>query len=227
MVIIIALGYGLLFIHVPTSINYSVPEIRGGGIIDLTGFLFFNGYFSIIPWFAFFISGILFGRSEIRVRGWLPPSSILAVALIALGVVLQIMLGKLDTSFLELTRFDNPILNFKLLLPAFVLVAIGLIIILINFGNYFLREFELKFVIKIITVLASMKYSVLMFQLLISSLIIILTPGAFFTNKMILVGFSVFAGLFTLYLPFIWNRKISNKGPLEWIFKRVSGSAKK
>jgi hypothetical protein len=99
--------------------------------------------------------------------------------------------------------------------------------ILINFGNYLFKQVQSPTVIKFITVLTSMKYSVLLFQLLISSLTIILTPGAFFAKMHVLLGYSFGAGLLTLYLPFFWTNKISNKGPLEWVFKRVSGSAKK
>jgi hypothetical protein len=223
----IFIAHGLLFIHVPSSINYKIPEIHGGGIIDLTGFLFFNGYFSIFPWFLFFIGGMLFGRSEIRVRGWLPPTSMLGFVLIFAGFALQYILKKQDTTYLDLRRFDNPFLNFRLLMPAFVFVSIGVIILLVNAGNYLFKVIDLPKIVRWASIISSMKYSILFFQLIICSSIIILTPGAFFAKTPVLIGFTIFITFFTIYLAFFWNKKISNKGPLEWMFKRVSGSAKK
>ena len=221
------IAHGLLFIHVPSSVSFKIPEIHGGGIIDLTGFVFFNGYFSILPWFLLFIAGMLFGRSDLRARGWLPPNSIVGVALVGVGILLQVVLKRIDVTYLDLRRFDNPLLNFRLLMPSFVFVSIGFSMILINATNYFFRVFEAVKIVKLASLFSSMKYSVLLFQLIISSLTIVLTPGAFFAKSSVLIGFCIAATIFTFYLPIFWSKKISNKGPLEWTFKRISGSAKK
>jgi hypothetical protein len=221
------MAHGLLYLHVPNSIGFKLPEMHGGGLIDLTGFAFFNGYFSVLPWMLFFIAGLIFGRGEIRPRGWLPPSSLIGIAIIVFGAFLQFILVKKDDTFLDLMRFDNFLMNFRLLMPAFFCIAIGASVVLINASNYFFKVFELRKVVKYASLISSMKYSILLFQLIISLFIMTLTPGAFFSNKSVLLSYVFGATFITFYLAILWNNKISNKGPLEWTFKRISGSAKK
>jgi hypothetical protein len=220
------LTYGLLHLHVPSSIGYTLPEIHGGGMVDLSGFLFFNGYFSILPWMLFFITGLVFGRGEIRPRGWLPPSSIVGLGFMVFGLILQFYLRKIDVTFLDLMRFDNYIMNLRLLTPSFFFVATGASIVFINTANNLFRTFELRWFVKYISLFSSMKYSILFFQLLIHISTIILTPGAFFSNRIVLLSYVAGATIVTFYLSILWHKKISNKGPLEWTFKRISGSAK-
>lgn len=221
------IAHGLLYLHVPNSISFTLPEIHGGGFIDLTGFVFFNGYFSVLPWLLFFVAGLIYGRGEIRPRGWLPPSSLIALAIIFFGVVLQYLLKQKDDTFLDLMRFDNLFMNFRLLTPAFFCVSVGLSVVFINAGNYFFKIFEVRTLVKYASLISSMKYSILLFQLVISLLTIILTPGAFFSNKTVLLAYVFGATGVTFYLAILWHNKISNKGPLEWTFKRISGSTKK
>jgi hypothetical protein len=227
IVVLLFLAYILLFLHVPTSIGYKIPEIHGGGIIDLTGFIFFNGYYSLLPWTLFFLSGILFGRSDIRVRGWFPPSSVLALAIIVIGAVLNVILKSQDTNYLDLVRFDNNLLNFRVIMPAFFTISVGLSMLFVNVTNYLFRAFKLPRIERFVSIISSMKYSILFGQLVICSITIVLTPGAFFNKTIFLLSYSLVASFITLYAAFFWHKKISTKGPLEWIFKRVSGSAKK
>ncbi|MFM7728950.1 MAG: hypothetical protein ACKO7B_19790, partial [Flavobacteriales bacterium] len=81
----IVFGISLLYIDVPTHTTYSTPSLGGGEIYNGLGFMFFNGYYSPLPWVVFFFAGLIYGRTEIRPRGWLPPSSIVAIGMIVIS----------------------------------------------------------------------------------------------------------------------------------------------
>lgn len=223
----ILFGVVLLYIDVPTYSTYNPPTLGGGEIYNALGFLLFNGYYSILPWFSFFIAGLLFGRTEIRPRGILPPSSLVAIGLILLSFVVNRYSKKLDNDVVLIQRFDFFLLNIRLLYPGFTIYGIGVCIILLNLVMYTFRKLESRYWLKIIQTISSMKYSLFLFHTLVGIITLSAANLQFFTRKLVLFAYVILATFLTFYLIFVWRKRVSDQGPMEWLIKRISGSAKK
>lgn len=223
----IILGIVLLYVDVPTYSSYNPPTLGGGEIYNVMGFILFNGYYSILPWFTFFFAGLLFGRTEIRPRGILPPSSLLGIALIILSFVVNRYSKKLDNDVVLIQRFDFFLLNIRLLFPAFCVFGIGVSIVLTNTLMYVFRKLENRKLLKSIQTISSMKYSLFFFHTLIGLITMSATNLQFFTRKIVLISYVILATFLTFYLIFVWRKRVSEQGPMEWLIKRISGSAKK
>jgi hypothetical protein len=225
--LIIVFGVSLLFLDVPTHTVYSLPSIGGGEIYNGMGFLFFNGYYSLLPWGVFFMAGLIFGRSEIRPRGILPPSSLVGIALIAFSLLINRYAKALDTDALLLKRSDLFFVNIRLLFPAFCLYGIGVSIFLLNLFIFMFRKLQSATLLKFFQTISSMKYSVILFYSLIGFITISATNVEFFSKRAILLVYVILATTLTFYLPFLWRKKLTEQGPMEYLIKRISGSAKK
>jgi hypothetical protein len=223
----IVLGISLLFLDVPAHTTYTLPSLGGGEIYNGLGFLFFNGYYSLLPWIIFFFAGLIFGRTEVRPRGWLPPSSVLGLVLIASSFFVHRFAKILDTDALILRRSDLFFMNIRLLFPAFCLYGIGVSIVLLNACIFFFRKLSSPKLLRFFQTISSMKYSVLLFHVLIGVITLAAANVEFFTKRIALFIYVVLASVLTFYLPFLWRKKVSEKGPMEYIIKRISGSAKK
>jgi hypothetical protein len=227
MLLSVVFGITMLYLDVPTSAIYMVPSLEGGEIYNGMGFLLFNGYFSPLPWMIFFFAGLIFGRSEIRPKGWLPPSSIIGFVMIIASYWINKFVQILDTDALLLRRFDIRIFNIRLLFPAFCVYGVGVCLIVMNAFIYFFRNLTNTAFLRFVQTISSMKYSVILFYTIIGTVTILATNIEFFSKSVSLALYVLVASGLTFYLPFLWRKKVSEKGPMEFIIKRISGSAKK
>jgi hypothetical protein len=223
----IMFGITLLYVDAPTYTTYNPPTLGGGEIYNILGFLLFNGYYSILPWFVFFFAGLLFGRTEVKPRGILPPSSFVGIAMIIACYFINNFSKKLDNDLAQLQRSDFFLLNIRLLFPAFIIYAIGVCIVFINAVMYLFRRFENRILLRVIQAMSSMKYSMFFFHTIIGLLTISATNLQVFSKKMVLLVYVILATSLTIYLTFMWKKRVSEQGPMEWLIKRISGSAKK
>ena len=220
-------GITLLYVDVPTYAVYSLPTLGGGEVYNILGFLLFNGYYSILPWFTFFFAGLLFGRTEVRPRGILPPSSFVGIAMMIGSYFVNNFAKKIDKDVLLLQRSDIFFLNIKQLYPAFIVFSIGFSIVFINSLMFIFRKVENKKTLRIIQTLSSMKYSVFFFHTIIGLLTLSASNLQFFSRRIVLFVYVILATSLTIYLTFLWRKRVSETGPMEWLIKRISGSAKK
>jgi uncharacterized protein len=223
----IVFGITLLFLDVPAHTTYTPPSLGGGEIYNGLGFLFFNGYYSLLPWIVFFFAGIIFGRTDVRPKGWLPPSSIIGIFLIIGSLFLNKYMKILDTDALLLRRSDLFFVNIRLLFPSFCLYGIGSSVFVMNFNIYVFRKLSSPKLLTFVQTISSMKYSVVLFYTLIGVITLTATNVEFFSKKLALIIYVVLASALTFYLPFIWRKKVTEQGPMEYLIKRISGSAKK
>ena len=223
----IIFGITLLFLDVPAHTTYTLPSLGGGEIYNGLGFLFFNGYYSLLPWVVFFFAGLIFGRTDVRPKGLLPPSSVIGVVLIVAAFFVNRYAKILDTDALLLRRSDLFFMNIRLLFPSFCLYGIGLSIFLLNANIYLFRRLTAPKLLKFVQTISSMKYSVVLFYTLIGVITLTATNVEFFSKRLALVIYVVLATVLTFYLPFIWRKKVTEQGPMEYLIKRISGSAKK
>lgn len=227
LLLMAALGVMLLYIGVPMSVLYVPPTLQGGNMINFSGFVFFNGYFSIIPWSIFFIAGMLFGRLNIKSKGLLPPSSILGIVLIIASFIIELY-SKPMQELLFITDYQDSIFfKLRLFFLPFVFFGIGFILLTVNLFIYFFNSIQSKYFIKLVQTISSMKYSILLFQIIIGLITMAVTNSPNFTNKIILIAYVVVATLSTLFLAVVWKNKINDLGPVEFIVKRIAGSTKK
>jgi hypothetical protein len=191
------------------------------------GFLLFNGYYSPLPWVVFFFAGLVYGRSEVRPRGWLPPSSLVGFAMMISSFWVNKFAKTLDTDALMLHRFDLNVLNFRLMFPAFCVYGIGMCLVAVNAFIFLFRRLTHPGLLRFVQTISSMKYSVVLFYTLIGAITLMATNIEFFFNRIALFIYVVLATVLTFYLPFIWRKNVNERGPMEFVIKRISGSAKK
>lgn len=227
IILLVMLSMSLLYLDVPTYVEYTMLALQGGGFIDLGGFIFFNGYFSILPWFIFFLAGLLHGRVDLRPRGWLPPSSLLGLVLIGLTYFAHVYAKKMDTDGDTFQKIGPFLVNTKTYLPSFVCFATGCCIVGINFFIFIFRKFSQRKILRIVQTLSSMKYSMLFFQVLIGIITLSASNEQFFTKKIVLIVYVILATWSTIWITLMWRKKVNELGPMEWLIKRISGSSKR
>lgn len=227
LVVMIGVSIMLLIADVPTTVEYVQPTMRGGNMNNFSGFLFFNGYFSVFPWSIFFIVGILFGRSKVSSNGLLPPTSLLGIGLVVGAIVLQQYSGPLKAQF-DAIDFVNESLFMRLrifYLP-FILYGIGTSMIITNLFLRIFKNVSNQMITKFVQTISSMKYSVLLFHILIGLITMGVSNTPNFTNKIVLAVYVILATMLTLYLAVLWKKRVNTQGPVEWLIKRISGSTK-
>ncbi len=223
----VVFGIALLYVDVPTFAEYTPPSLGGGEIYNIMGFVLFNGYYSVLPWFAMFFAGLLYGRTEVRPKGILPPSSIVGIGLIIGSYFVNIMIKKIDNSIEGLLRSDLFFLNIRLLFPAFIFYSIGVSIVVVNAVMFIFRKVQNRKLLKFIQTISSMKYSIFFFHSVVGILTMQASNLQFFTQRLVLFVYVILATSLTIYLTFLWKKRVSEQGPMEWLIKRISGSAKK
>jgi hypothetical protein len=229
LMIVLLSMFAVLLINsdVHTFPEYGKLELQGAGLSDMAAFVFFNGYYSVLPWVLFFIAGILYGRGEMRPRGIVPPLSLIAIV----GIVASFFVQKYT---LELYNESNPEsmssvfpLTLKFLLPAFILYMISALVFFTNTSVYLLRKGLPDNVSKFIRLIAGSKYSIYMFQLIVGFILVKTFNLNEFRDKSLLIFFAIVTVIAAIVIVSFWKKKINEMAPVESLMKRISGSAKK
>jgi len=226
MVLLVLIGFLLLYFNVPTTVEFAPPTLQGGNLINLSGFLLFNGYFSVIPWFIFFLAGMEFGRANVSAKGWFPPSSIVGVGLVVISIAIQHYSSSLQDELIGIAESDSLFLKLRFFYLAFIFYGIGVSVCLVNAFLFLFNDFKSKRLLKFTQTISSMKYSVLFIQVMIALLTMAVTNSPIFMNKIILTIYVVIATTLTLYLTILWKKRINEQGPVEYVVKRIAGSTK-
>lgn len=214
-------------LDVDTNVSFSGLDLSGLRFSNLFSFIFFNSYYSILPWICFFLFGMLYGRNDLRLKGLFPPSSILAIGIIILSLFVQKYSHAFytegdKTEYLHIFPF-----NVKFYMPSFIIYCLGAITLLMNTLIYvFRRDLDRKLVKRIQSV-SGAKYSVVFFHLLISVIIMSITNEIAFRNKWIIFLLALGTVVSSLVITLTWKNKISDTTPIEWLIKRLSSSTKK
>ena len=229
---VILVGVALLtistisFTFIRTTVHYSVLKVSGSTMLDLVAFVFFNGYYSILPWGFFFLLGIIHGRGQVRVVGILQPSNILAIFwfLLAMGAQYFSLGFYQDREELYLGK-QFPLDN-KLFIPSFLFFGMASNILITNACIYMMKDWPKNRFRTIIQDLSSVKYSMYFFHLFAGIITIRMfnleTFGGHWGVVIYLVLMTFFLAWFSLY----WKRKINELGPIEYLIKKIAGSTK-
>jgi uncharacterized protein len=209
--------------------EYGPLKLQGGHFKDFMAFLFFNGYYSLLPWFIFFLAGMVYGRGDVRPKGMVPPTSFFGIGFMVLAVfVNQYCKGIYSHDFQPNALQFFPF-SIKMYLPAFVLFMFGFLTLFVNTVIYFLRN-GLPFVpqyTKLIQGIAGAKYSIFGVQLIIGIIITSTFNLVNFMDKSVIIPLSLASVFSSIFIIFLWKKKINETGPMELLIKRVSGSARK
>ncbi|MEN9334407.1 MAG: hypothetical protein RLY35_1587 [Bacteroidota bacterium] len=224
---IILISMVLINFDVPFRLTYFGLDFQNDGFLKLTSFLLFNGYYSLFPWVAIFLSGMAVGKGALRPRGFFPPSSLAAIIIIMSGVLVdQYCTGLYPQMDMYRAKFLYPFDQF-VYQPSFMLFIIGISWLLINFVNHFFTFIHAEKTLNTIKDLSYQKFSILFFIYLFASIFIM----GFAHSGTIIVGFSytwtvvisvVILYLLIMFLLKLWKKKVNKYTPLEWLIKSVS-----
>lgn len=217
----------LLNLDIESNVRFSGLKLNGAGFSHFFSFLFFNGYYSVLPWITFFIAGMLFGRSSLRPRGWIPPASIA----VCFGMLIAYFVEKYCIGLYGvkdvMNKLNFPLFGIKFYLPAFYIFAVCGIILLMNVLLYAFRKEMNRKLTKLLQSFSSSKYSIFFFLYFFGWIILNISNTIAFHNNKVIIIVAIFVIILSLSLTHFWKNKLSSTAPIEWIIKRLSGSAKK
>lgn len=217
----------LLNIDVEANVLFSGLRLNGANMSSLLSFVLFNGYFSILPWITFFIAGMLYGRSSLRPRGWIPPMSIAMVFGIIVAFFVQNYCVGLYGPFDAVNKINVAIIGKKFYIPAFYIVSLCGIVLLMNFSLHAFRRELNRSTTKKIQSFSSSKYSIFLFVYFFGWLVMSISNAVAYHNNIVLLLLVIFVTVLGFTATYLWKNKFSSAAPVEWIIKRISGSTKK
>ena len=225
-IFILLVSMVFLNLEIPATVDIKTLALQGTGWQQLVAFFIFNGYYSILPWSIFFILGLLHGRTDLRPKGILPPSSLLGLILMVGSLILEAYCAVVYSFDHNKTGVMLPILSLKMYMPSFLMFTAGMLVVFFNLANYSLRKVKnLKF-IKWIQSNSASKYNTYFVIMLIGSLLNIIFNDVLFSRTWVIILLSLGLTLGSLYLTAFWKRKFTGKTPMEWLVKRIAGSTK-
>lgn len=211
----------------PTYVIFSGLQLGGADFKHLFSFLLLNGYLSPLPWSFFFVAGLIYGRTDFRPRGWLPPSSLISIIVILASIAIE----KYATSIYGAKDRDVLLnawgFNLKFYLPAFLIYGIALCYLLMNTLIYIFRGYIAGAFSNFINNISASKYSIYFFAMFFGIITKSSTNDIIFRERWAILLFAVGVVLLSIWLSFFWKRKVSKKTPIEWMIKKMSSSATK
>jgi hypothetical protein len=210
-------------------------EMSNSVVKNLVGFIFFNGYYSFLPWIAFFTFGMSIGKGDLRVRGWLPPISIIGIVLVIVGFLLEAFLKKIYGDIPTMGVFRLNVLEWRMHSLSFAMVVAGFCLVVTNLVNFWVKQwFNSTWFQKIwaqINSFASAKYT--LYFLVVSETIVIFSvvkygnhPIFWFRPAYILIPLSLVLLVGSFFLTSWWRKSVNQNTPIEWLLKNISGSRK-
>jgi len=191
--------------------NPLIPPPAGyrGVSLGVVQSILFNGYFSVFPWLIFYCAGIIYSRlqlSEVK-----PLTVTLGIILIVASFMVekQLNLELVNASELSVKLYPNR----TFLLPAFLLFGLGAS--LLFWGIVILSEHTSW--TKFISVIGSMRYSILLFTASLEIAIhLVLKPS----TVAMMILFNILIWAIVIPIAIIW-RKQHNLGPIERWFRSL------
>lgn len=219
----------------PIYPQFEILELSNGVVRNLIGFIFFNGYYSFLPWIAFFTFGMSIGKGEMRIRGWFPPISIIGLILIVAGIALEMFLVKIYGEIPTMGIFGLQFLEIRMHSLSFALIVGGICVILTHASNFQVKKlFNTSWFQKLwfhINQFSSAKYT--LYFLVVCEIMVIFSvvkygdhPIFWFRPAIILVPMSLALLFGSFILTKWWTRRVHANTPIEWLLKKIAGSKK-
>jgi len=223
-------------LDIPIYPSFAGFKVQDVSAMNILGFLFFNGYYSVFPWLSFFILGVVFGKSHVKFKGWLPPVALLGAVITIAGIVVQPFLNNMFGDIGELNVFSNNIMSIRFHSFSFILFESGLVLMAVSAINYFGKKWNETIsgakIIGWIDRFSSSKYTLYFFVCLETGILWSLVKGGnqariyWFKSAYILIPTSLAMLASSFLLVLWWKKKVTDKAPVEWLLKNISGSRK-
>ncbi|MGB0424852.1 MAG: hypothetical protein ACPGED_11025, partial [Flavobacteriales bacterium] len=189
-----------------------LPQAPSGYIGTAVGVvqsIFFDGYFSLLPWFFFYCGGLVFSRlrfSQVR-----PLSVLLGLCMIGLSYYVD---KNLNIELLNTSDFSIQLIpTATLLLPAYLPFGLGIALL---FWSAFVLSAQTTWA-RFLSILGAMRYSILFFTTILALLMhLTLSPK---TAGMMLL-FNAIIWVIVIPLVVIWKKQY-NLGPVERWFRSI------
>jgi hypothetical protein len=224
---IILVSLVLVNLDIPFRYKYFVFDVQSDGVARMISFVFFNGYYSVFPWSAAFISGMAVGKGVLRPRGFFPPTSFIAFFIVVLGFATNMYCVNLYAPVdAFVSKFLYPFNNF-MYQPSFILISIGLGWMITNFLNHCFELLGPREWIEKVKDLSTSKFTLLLIMYILGSLYM----AGFAFSGTIVIGFAypllllVFIGIgmaLAIWSVLFWKRKVNKYAPIEWVIKYIS-----
>lgn len=223
--------FHLLLLEIPYESGWSFETLQYKDFWTVTGFLrntFYNGWNSILPWFAYFAVGMYLGRLD-----WTISKTQRRMFFIGLSLFLTISIVQFITNKLSISEDIKFYINADYLPPflPFVLSTLGFGIMLISAFMYLSNFISNSKFANDLAKTGQMTLTHYISHLTIGMLLL-----AFLTDKeysakmneqtplhpMIIFSFALGYFIFSFYFSKLWRKKFKN-GPFETIMRKISG----
>jgi hypothetical protein len=233
VVVIALLFLGLVLINLDVRVfyHYSLLDLQESDFSELTSFIAFNGYYSVVPWVGFFVAGMAFGKGQIKPKGWFPPTTFIGIGLILVSLLTQRYCEALyDNVWMPSKSHFLPV-KWTMFQPAFVFFAIGLSWILVNISNYIFTFVDNETFKARLRAMSKTKYSFLFITTFLATIVMALSnvtgtlPLALSDPFRVFI-YLLFIILITNWINSTWVKKVNKYPMIEWLIKSISISNK-
>jgi uncharacterized protein len=210
------------------SVNSNIQPRFWTWFQDSLAFILTNGYYAILHWGAFFIAGILFVRMDFLNSRRATTNYAIGVMAVLLGGLVQFMTANYSFETFAL----KPIKTFPYLfsthfsLPAFLITALGISVILVNWCVKLCKTYRRSKVLALAQKMGSIKHTVYINHIVIAIILSHLIDHSILTKPLMNLGLSLAYISISLIFTALWKKQF-NLGPVEWVFHRLSGTNEK
>jgi uncharacterized membrane protein YeiB len=189
--------------------------------------LFYNGFHPVLPWAAFSLIGLWFGRQDLNNIGFLKKViwiSLLIFIIIKTTSILFISL--LSNGSQEMALELSQVLGTSPMppLPFYMISSSAFALFLISCCILISKKFEKNIIIKALTKTGRLALTFYVLHVVIGMGIISVfsdTPLGMFSLKFSIL-YAILFSLFCVLFAVVWT-KYKKQGPLEWIMRKVTG----
>lgn len=178
-----------------------------------------SGPYAMMPWFFFWILGLIYSRGDFFSKRGRDLRSFMGVVLVILGILLEFYFQNiLLDGFTASSHPFNRSTIFDLHLPPFLILTTGVIIILFNFIMKWNERLSAGTLVTAIRYFGKMKYSVLLAQGIVGGILGFKLTGleTYGLGSVILMG--VLGSVLSIIVSYFWTKRFG-LGPVEKVLK--------
>lgn len=191
----------------------------GNSPMSLVNHFLKNGHYALLPWFLFWIVGLIYSRGDFFTKKGKDLRSFMGVILLIIGGFIEfffeyVLSGGTSASNHPFNR--SSILDLHL--PSFLVAASGLIIIVFNLIMKFNERVESGTLITALRFFGKMKYSVLLAQAIVGGMISFRLTGLETYGCASIIAMTVSGTILSIIVSYFWTKRFG-LGPVEKVLK--------
>lgn len=227
---VIIFSYPFLMVAMDYDTGWDFDSLEYVDFWTIRGFLrnlFYNGFHPVIPWSAFMLFGLWFGRQNLRDDAFVKKSLIAGLAgsifvhLLSLGLLWLFSEGD-DLVYAELEQVlgTSPIPP----MPFYMLNGMAASVVVISSCILLARRFSTSFLIDAMAKTGQLALTFYVAHVIIGiGLVESFLEGQFGTYSIAFsLGYALLFSLACIVFALVW-RKFFASGPLEWVMRKITG----